>query len=119
MPTRVDLQQQLISVGTSPVTVAGAIPINAIRNVYKLKVTEKTGSANMLYIDGILSTTPTVTAVDRIKLSGAEVQEYPQDAVRGDTQPFWRFEQALYDHIQLTALAATVDVYIQYEDEHA
>jgi hypothetical protein len=116
---RVDLQDQLIPVGTSAVTVAGAIPINAIRNVYKLKVTEKTGSPNMLYIDGLLGTTPTVTAKDRIKLTGAEVQEYPADAIYNNTLPFWRFEQALFDHIQLTALNATIDVYIQYADEHA
>jgi hypothetical protein len=119
MPERLSIQQQLISVGTSAVTVTSAIPINTIRNVYKIKVTEKTGSPNMLYIDGILSTTPTITAIDRIKLSGSEIQEYPNDAIREDTMPYWRFEQASFDHIQLTALAATVDVYIQFADEHA
>lgn len=119
MPERVDLQDQLIAVGTSAVTVATAIPINAIRNVYKLKANEKSGNPNMLYIDGILSTTPTVVAKDRIKLAGNEVQEYPDDSIREDSRPFWRFEQAQYDHIQLTAQLATVDVYIQFADEHA
>lgn len=114
---RVDLQQQLIAVGGTAVTVTSAIPINTIRSIYKLKASEKSGSPNTLYIDGLLGTT--VTAVDRLKLAGSEVQDWPDEALKEDSLPIWRFEQASFDHIQLTAYAATVDVLIQFSDEHA
>ena len=116
MVRRVSLLQQLITVGASAVTVTSAIAVNMIRDVYMLKASEKSGSPNVLYIDGVLGAT--VTTVDRLKMAGNEVESWG-DPVNELSFPIWRFEQALYDHIQLTALAATIDVYIQYADEHA
>jgi hypothetical protein len=112
-----DLKQELITVGTAAVTVTSAIPINSIRGVYRLKMSERSGGANRLYMDRLLGST--VTAVDKFPLSGNEVQDWPGHEVTEKSLPFWQFEEAQCDHIQLTALAASVEVYIQFADEPA
>lgn len=115
-----DLKSQLISAITTAVTVAGAIPVNSIRGVYRLKLSELSGGANKVYMDGVLGAT--VTAIDNFPLSGSEVQDWPGHEItenRSGSLPFWQFEEASYDHIQFTAKAASVSVYIQHADEHA
>lgn len=112
-----DLHSEKLTVGTSPVTVTSAIPVNSIRGVYRLKISELSGGANKLYMDRLLGAT--VTPVDEFPLSGNEVQDWPRHEVTEKSLPFWSFEEALCDHIQLTAKAASVDVYIQFADEVA
>jgi NAD/NADP transhydrogenase alpha subunit len=112
-----DLKSQLIAVGTAAVTVTGAIPINSIRGVYGLKISELSGAANKLYMDRVLGAT--VTAVDLLPLVAKEVQDWPGHEVTEKSLPFWRFEEAQCDHIQFTALAASVEVTILFADEHA
>jgi len=112
-----DLKQELIDVGTAAVTVTSAIPVNSIRGVYRLKMSELSGGANRLYMDGVLGST--VTAIDDFPLSGKEVQDWPGHEVTEKSLPFWSFEEALYDHIQFTAKVASVSVYVQFADEHA
>lgn len=112
-----DLKQQLIAVGTAAVTVATAIPVNSIRGVYKLKISEVSGGTNKLYLDRVLGAT--ITAVDDFPLSANEVQDWPGHEVTEESLPFWQFEEAQCDHIRLTAKAASVSVFIQYADEHA
>jgi hypothetical protein len=110
-----DLKQELLTVGTAAVTVTSAIPVNSIRGVYRLKLSELSGGANKLYLDKVLGAT--VTAVDAFPLSGNEVQDWPGHEVTEKSLPFWMFEEADCDHIQLTAKAASVSVFIQYADE--
>ena len=112
-----DLKSQKISAITTAVTVTGAIPINSIREVYRVKLSELSGGVNKVYLDGVLGAT--VTAIDNFPLSGNEVQDWPGHEVTEKSLPFWSFEEALYDHIQFTAKVASVSVYVQFTDEHA
>jgi len=112
-----DLKQELLTIGTSAVTVTGAIPINSIRGVYRLKLEERSGSANRLYMDRLLGAT--VTAVDVFLLGGNEVQDWPGHEVTEKSLPFWQFEEALCDHIRFIAYAASVSVFIEFADEHS
>lgn len=117
MVRRTELASEHLTVGTSAVTVTSAIPANMIRAVYRLKLSNLSDSVNKLHMDGLKGST--VTAVDKFPLSPKEVQDWPGYEVTPNSLPFWQFEEALYDHIQFTAEAASVEVYIQYADEHA
>lgn len=112
-----DLKQEKLVIGTSKVTVAGAIPINSIRGVYALKLTNTVATENKLHMEKLLGAT--VVAVDEFLLSAKEVQDWPGHEITEKTLPFWIFEEADCTHIQFIAEAASVNVFIQYSDHHA
>jgi len=107
--------QERILVGTSAVTVAGAISTNSIRGVYRLKATNLYDGKNKLYIDELNGAT--ATSKDMVRFSVAdEVQDWPGYDVNEDSLPFWLFKVADCDHIQLIAENATVEVLITHSD---
>jgi hypothetical protein len=117
MVRKEDLKTQLMAIGTAAVTVTGAIPINSIRGVYGVKLSELAGSVNKVYMDSVLGAT--VTQVELFPLVAKEVQDWPGQELTEKTLPLWQVEEAIADHIQFTALAASVEVTILYADEHA
>jgi len=110
-----EFTQERILVDTGAVTVAGAISTNSIRGVYRLKATNLYAGKNKLYIDGLKGAT--ATSKDMLRFNVAdEVQDWPGYDVTEDSLPFWLFKATDYDHIQLTAENATVEVLITHSD---
>lgn len=114
-----DLKQTWLEVGVTGVTVQGAIPINSIRDIYRLKAINLQAGENKLYITHLLGATVSAT-VDVLRFSSkGEVQDWPNGEFTEKSLPLWSFEEALCDHVRFAAFAASVEVFLKYIDEHA
>jgi len=114
-----DLTTKWLEVAGTAVTVDTAIPVNSIRDVYRLKATNRYEGENALYITRILGATVSAT-VDILRFTSKnEVQDWPDAEFTENSLPLWSFEEAQCDHIRLHAAQATVEVMLKFVDEHA